>query len=74
MVLCRLRSTNSNEPFFLWSEPPSPPFAIGDPSGVTPHLLNTYSCAFLSLEECKGEQYHASLDGRDHGARQAPNR
>ena len=28
----------------------------------------------FDCQKSKGEQYHASLDGRDHGAWQAPNR
>jgi hypothetical protein len=36
MALGGLRSADPNMPFFLWSEPLSPLFAIGDPSRGAP--------------------------------------
>jgi hypothetical protein len=52
MALGELRSVDTNEPFFLRSEPLSPLFATGDPSRGVPRLFNTSSHTFHSS---KGE-------------------
>jgi hypothetical protein len=50
MVLNGLRLADPNGSFFLWSEPPSPPFATWDLSRGSLHLFNTSFHAFCSPE------------------------
>jgi hypothetical protein len=45
-----LQSGLPNVPSFLWSNPPSPSFVIGDPSRGMPCLFNISSRALRLLE------------------------
>jgi hypothetical protein len=51
-------TTDPNGPFFLWGEPPSPPFVMGDLSGGR-SVLTTHRV----YQKGKVGSYHTSLDG-----------
>jgi hypothetical protein len=54
-------TTDPNGPFFLWGEPPSPPFVMGDLSRGAPYFNNLPT--HHVYRKGKVGSYHTSLDG-----------